>query len=313
MGRGRLLRLGALGALGLLLVACQRESGPRVAPAAPRASAAPTSIPAPEATPQPTSTPWPASRPPGVTLAAESGAQRGGLGSYCWLGRCVDAVGRIVPLEPIEVSQREQVAFEVDGPAPASFRLSVYAAERGQTQALGDGASQAWQDQGVAPVAETNLGGGSAQPYRVDLAPGRYVLELRAEWQAGRRADKLEASYGFLLDVVEREVEDEGVQVGTLSLDQAQLREYQGSADAGHQPWRLDPLPTAMEVGRSLGLDPVRDRFSLASRQFDQQAGTWRAIVRVVHDGQPYEMLLVQPTKVGQEGIWAVTEVRRIE
>lgn len=337
-------RLAACILVSLLPTACQTgRGGPAPRPTPPASAPIPTvELPTPTLVPtaEATGTPRAVSRPPGVSLVAESGEQQGELGAYCWQGRCVQTIGRIIPVDPLRIVQREEALIVFGNPPPATFQLLVFPAGRGRAVDLPQPNSIAWQDQGIPPVLETSLGLPATQPvptaspgstrllskdagqdaasarlkraevlYRFDLAPGRYVFELRGEWQAARGAERSEASYGFSLEVTPTLV-GSSVQVGRLHVDRARLIEYQGSVDVGHQPWRLDPLPVAMEAGRSLGLDPRRDTYALVSQRFDVQASTWRAIVGVDHAGQGYEMELIQPVKVGPEGIWAVVELR---
>jgi hypothetical protein len=142
----------------------------------------------------------------------------------------------VIPLEALPLAAGDVVAFVVEGEAPPTLHLAAFVFDRGRTVELPQPEVQAWQDQGLPPVTETSLGvplslvipspfrqvledhersdearptelpqRSAELPYAFDLAPGRYVVELRGEWPAPRWADALAvrpfARYGLLVDV----------------------------------------------------------------------------------------------------------------
>jgi hypothetical protein len=74
-------------------------------------------------------------------------------------------------------------------------------------------------------------------------------------------------------------------------------------------PWRLDPLEVAREESPKLGFSST-DRFELINQAPGAASGTSHALVRATHAGRAYEIQLVQPVKVGKNGIWAINDVR---
>lgn len=98
------------------------------------------------------------------------------------------------------------------------------------------------------------------------------------------------------------------IKVGTVELNIDKMREIQQNVDNGHQPWYLDPLQVAMEMGTRYGFDPRKDRFKLEQVEH-QSTGTSIAKVRAVHDGDEYIIQLMQPVKQGQGGIWVINAI----
>ena len=91
------------------------------------------------------------------------------------------------------------------------------------------------------------------------------------------------------------------------NLDLDQLKQVQASVDDGRQPWRLDPVQTAQaEVPPTFNITATDD-YQLESN--DIQKG--QAIVIVTHDKIKYEILLVQPIRKGNSGIWATQKVTK--
>jgi hypothetical protein len=74
-------------------------------------------------------------------------------------------------------------------------------------------------------------------------------------------------------------------------------------------PWRLDPLEVVREEGPKLGFSPT-DRFELVSQAPGAASGTNHATIRATHAGRAYEIQLIQPVKIGRNGIWAINDVR---
>ena len=93
----------------------------------------------------------------------------------------------------------------------------------------------------------------------------------------------------------------------TFNQDLDQLKQIQTSVDEGHQPWRLDPVQTAQaEVPTTFSITNY-DEFKLISK--DLQKG--EAKINVVHDKITYEILMVQPIRKGDSGIWATKQVTK--
>jgi hypothetical protein len=79
-------------------------------------------------------------------------------------------------------------------------------------------------------------------------------------------------------------------------------KELQKRVDAGEDEWRRDPLQVAKIEGPARGLLPDLE-YVLKS----ESAG--RAEVEVVHEGKTYKILLVQPVKQGEGGVWVIGEI----
>ena len=79
----------------------------------------------------------------------------------------------------------------------------------------------------------------------------------------------------------------------------AQARELQGSADAGHQPWRLSAESVAVAYAQAeLGLfGPFAERVGPAAYQVCSHNGEWAAT-----------LYLAQPVR-HDNGVWVVTRV----
>ena len=99
------------------------------------------------------------------------------------------------------------------------------------------------------------------------------------------------------------------IQTGAVPLDVAALQRIQQDVDQGHMPWRLDPLEVAREEGPKLGFNAT-DRFELLSQAPNAASGTNHAIVRATHAGRAFEIQLIQPVKIGPNGIWTINDVR---
>ncbi len=96
------------------------------------------------------------------------------------------------------------------------------------------------------------------------------------------------------------------------SLDQQKLQELQDAVDNGHQPWRLDPLFIAKTESSKYGFKDT-DEFTLVSKELAEYAGTYIAEVEAIHDNEKYIIQLIQPVKIGDEGIWVVNSIREAE
>lgn len=98
-------------------------------------------------------------------------------------------------------------------------------------------------------------------------------------------------------------------------LDRERQAWLQGLVDAGRDQWRRDPLEVARRDGRMAAFHSSGDQFRLlevkdAAVAPGTRAGEKQAVVEAVHDGKPYVIVLVQPVRTGDRGIWAISEVQ---
>jgi hypothetical protein len=146
--------------------------------------------------------------PPGLVVLSRMGEQQGGVGSYCWEGKCVDKVG--VPLSsiPLRVTRSEILGLRSQygpdphlGLLPTRFTAQLYLYPS-------DPASQGVSVNGVyyfaprtSPSHNIEVPG---RPFSVslpsNLRAGIYALLIFAEWvgPSGRTGDSI---YGFLISV----------------------------------------------------------------------------------------------------------------
>lgn len=95
--------------------------------------------------------------------------------------------------------------------------------------------------------------------------------------------------------------------LGKVPLNNDKLKEIQASVDNGNQQWYLTPIQVAMETGTRYGFDPREDEFIL---QKQQHAHT--VYVQVTRDNQQYSIELIQPVKQGQDGIWVINAINKV-
>jgi hypothetical protein len=98
------------------------------------------------------------------------------------------------------------------------------------------------------------------------------------------------------------------IRVGKVTLDLAAEQRLQIEVDKGHMPWRLDPIEVAQTDGQEFGFVDA-DRFRLLQPPAPRESGG-SALVRAAHADQIFEIRLIQPVRIGPDGIWAVDEVR---
>lgn len=99
--------------------------------------------------------------------------------------------------------------------------------------------------------------------------------------------------------------------VGSVPIDAALAQQTQASVDAGHRPWRLDPVLVVRAYGRTHGFSDS-DRLTLVSTSTGAGSGTRQAIVRAVHGDATYQFQLIQPVKIGKGGVWFVNDLHLI-
>lgn len=82
--------------------------------------------------------------------------------------------------------------------------------------------------------------------------------------------------------------------------------ELQKRVDAGQEAWRKDPLQVAKIEAPSRGLHPELD-YKLESQ------GPGRASVAVSSGDKGYSILLTQPEKKGDGGVWVISEISVVD
>ncbi|MBM3933812.1 MAG: hypothetical protein FJ319_05850 [SAR202 cluster bacterium] len=142
-------------------------------------------------TPTPTATPYPTYPFPSFSLRHGDGlATVGEITSYCWAGPAskglscenTDSWVRIAAGEPIRVKKGALVQVQVEAhDGPDSLTGGIYP---GTTQPV---------PRGDSLVLLPDLNG----PFRLDIPPGRYVLDVHAGWPVGA------ATARFLIEVIE--------------------------------------------------------------------------------------------------------------
>src|SRR6476661_4838184 len=90
-----------------------------------------------------------------------------------------------------------------------------------------------------------------------------------------------------------------GIRVGKVPLDMVAEQRLQTEVDAGHMPWRLEPIEVARADGQELGFVDA-DRFEPVQLPSPRGAGG-PAVVRVVHGDLVFEIRLIQPVRAGPD------------
>ncbi len=145
--------------------------------------------------------------PPQLALLTRTGEQMGGVGSYCWLGRCRNAVGIPVPGMALSATAGEVLGLrslygadpEV-GLTPLTFSAQLYPyPDITQSNAIG---GQLYFSPTSQPVHAT--GDLPGRPFSIalpqGLQSGRYALAVAVGWPDASGA-KESAQYGFTLQV----------------------------------------------------------------------------------------------------------------
>lgn len=99
----------------------------------------------------------------------------------------------------------------------------------------------------------------------------------------------------------------------TVPVDKEQADKLQQDVDAGHQPWRLDPVQVVKNDGQQYGFDPQRDTFTLISFDNRASSGTGEAYVLVEHGDNYYLVQLTQPAGEGRHKIWQIGGIRQVK
>lgn len=169
----------------------------------------------PTAAPMLTPTPTPMPQPPNlkglpvarVTLARDlSRSQYGELGTYCWtwersnFGMCVDAIGIIIPAEPLELFPGETLTFTLSGPEPDELLLRIAVLDTTKPLIPANGGEAMIVTYNAVLVDSITIPEpGLEFNYATSLAPGAYVISLSGYWPQG------DANYGFHIRVVKGE------------------------------------------------------------------------------------------------------------
>ncbi|MED0675538.1 hypothetical protein ABEV55_02095 [Aneurinibacillus thermoaerophilus] len=99
-----------------------------------------------------------------------------------------------------------------------------------------------------------------------------------------------------------------GVKQGQVSISEDFLM-IQQLADNGENPWRLNPVQTARQIGiEKLGFAPT-DVFRFQRYDMDYSLGLNYALVQAQHGPCLFLIELCQPVRQGSTGIWAVERV----
>ncbi len=145
--------------------------------------------------------------PPDLSVLARSGEQTGGVGDYCWQGRCVAAIGVPLPgdaphVVPGEVlGLRSQIGPDPEtGLTPLSFSGQLYAYPDDPSSRGTISNGTLYFNPKGQPVFST--GDIPGRPFSVSLpsslASGKYILVLVVGWP-GVSGNKETSNYGFTL------------------------------------------------------------------------------------------------------------------
>ena len=127
------------------------------------------------------------SSPPPAILHVGELAQEGGMGSYCWtdgdagVALCADTMGVPTVAEPLPIGTSLQGSFELLVPGnPQELVLMVIPVSDQETPAPATNGLLFWQP--VPSTQQINLPLLPIASFRVELDPGKYVLNLFARW-----------------------------------------------------------------------------------------------------------------------------------
>lgn len=104
------------------------------------------------------------------------------------------------------------------------------------------------------------------------------------------------------------DIRSRAVQTGRKPVDAGLVRDWQEEVDGGANLWRLDPVDAVRYQGGLYGFDPYSDEFTLVNVDL----GRGQAVVRVKHDGRDYEVILTQPVRRGEKGVWWIDTIRAL-
>lgn len=96
---------------------------------------------------------------------------------------------------------------------------------------------------------------------------------------------------------------------GSVTIDLNAMKEIQKQVDAGQQPWFLDPLQVARQLGARFGFDPGADQFTLVRQAEKGAGGTGEALVEATHAGTVWKIQLTQPLGPGKSSIWMINSI----
>ncbi len=114
----------------------------------------------------------------------------------------------------------------------------------------------------------------------------------------------------------EESIEDENnilsknIIVGPIENDRTALENKQVAVDDGNEVWLLDPYEVAKRDSNHYGFDPNKDIYTLVSKvEIGDYSGTGEATIEVNHENDIYIIQLIQPTRPGDDGIWALNNI----
>ena len=92
-----------------------------------------------------------------------------------------------------------------------------------------------------------------------------------------------------------------------FNINLEQMKKYQADADAGRGSSRLDPVAVAKEEAK--GVFGITESFNFELVSVDKNKG--EAVVSASSGDKKYQIILTQPVKIGEGGIWAVSSVKK--
>lgn len=111
--------------------------------------------------------------------------------------------------------------------------------------------------------------------------------------------------------ILQVDTSSQEVKTGEVALENSSFfQELQSKVDQGDQTWRLDPVQVAKNNGDQYGFIKT-DEFKLENKQLTQDGNNKLAFVVASHNGEDYIIQLVQPVKLGSNGIWAIQKIRK--
>ena len=136
--------------------------------------------------------------PPPATLVTASGMQTGGMRNYCWRegekGLCVDAIGWMLPEEPILAQAGQPITLQLQV-EPTELSLLAWALEDGNVVPDTVDGFFAWRPE-AEPILREHPPAQSSFQFTPSLPPGQYVIELGVSAAPGS------VGYDFLLELV---------------------------------------------------------------------------------------------------------------
>lgn len=101
------------------------------------------------------------------------------------------------------------------------------------------------------------------------------------------------------------------LRTGPVFTSPERAKDLQARADKGQEEWRKDPLQVAKKEAPARGFPPG-DRLSVSSSP-SRHGPEGTAFVTATADGKTYLILLVQPEKKGEAGVWVIDHIAEAE